>query len=221
MTNELFSSPVTMLGASVLITLVPILFLLISPFLKLSIVFGVLRTGFGTQGIPGTAALSALSLILSINVLSPVIMETAQIIEELSRAKVAKSKTSSLEKFAEIISVDGLKIFQPIEKFLQGHIGKKEEAFFSSTNFTSIKQTPRILVLIPAFVLSELKTAFEMSLTLFLPFFVIDIVVTSLLTAMGMMMINPVNLTFPIKLLLFINCDGWLELTKSLILSYK
>jgi len=213
MPSGLFGSPVVILALSVFITLVPVLFLLISPFLKLSIVFGVLRTGFGTQGIPGTAALSALSLILSVNVLSPVILETSRVIGEIYESK---SKSLSSEKLIAMMGEDAAKIIRPVESFLELHVGKKEEAYFSSAGGDL-----RILTLIPAFVLTELKTAFEMSLYLFLPFFVIDLVVTSLLTAMGMMMINPVNLTFPIKLILFINCDGWLELTKSLISSYK
>jgi type III secretory pathway component EscR len=146
-------------------------------------------------------------------VLSPVIVETTSAVGILLQAK---DKSLTTKEIISLFSNETSKILSPVENFLELHIGKREREFFSGAN-----TTPKILILIPAFVLTELRTAFEMALYLFIPFFIIDLVITSLLTAMGMMMINPVNLTFPIKLILFINCDGWLEITKSLIASYK
>jgi type III secretory pathway component EscR len=213
MAENWIASPLGFLAISFVVTLIPILFLLISPFLKLSIVFGALRVGFGTQGIPGTAAISALSLILSLHVLGPVILETVSEVEKVIEETGGKFRSKD---FYEAIRSRGAKVMLPVEKFLSNHVGVKEKKYFSVSN-----DFPSLFNLIPAFVLSELRLGFEMALLLYIPFLVIDLVVTSLLTAMGMMMVNPVNLTFPIKLLLFINCDGWLGLSQSLVSSYR
>lgn len=183
-----------MVGVSIL----SMLFFLVTPFIKLSIVFGVLRTGFGSPGVPGSAALGALSIILSLHVITPIAKETVSGFKFSARVPV--------EKQLEQINLS------PLNGFLRKHAGEEELKFFTAESTLS---------LIPAFVLSELRTGFEMALLLFIPFLVIDLVVSTVLTGMGMMMVNPVNISFPLKLLLFVSCDGWMELTKSLIASYE
>jgi type III secretory pathway component EscR len=202
------SSILSYLGASLALAVVPIIFLLVSPFLKLSIVFGVLKTGFGTQGVPGAAATGALALILSLHILGPVIQESYKLVDQMPEPPRESSK------LLDYYLTNGRETLRPLETFLERHSGSSELSFFNNP------ETPKLCALIPAFVLSELKRGFEMALILFVPFFVIDMAVTTFLTALGMMMVNPVTVSFPLKLLLFVNCNGWLELTKALLGGY-
>jgi type III secretory pathway component EscR len=192
-------SPLTYGTIMVGVSILSMMFFLVTPFIKLSIVFGVLRTGFGSPGIPGAAALGALSLILSLHVVAPIAKEALAGLKLNPRIPVEK----------QISQID----LTPLADFLRRHTGEEELKFFKAS-------AGSLLELIPAFVLSELRTGFEMALLLFIPFLVIDLVVTTVLTGMGMMMVNPVNIAFPLKLLLFVSCDGWLALSRSLIASY-
>lgn len=216
--NEL-SSPLFLSAFMVGTALLPLLFLMITPFLKLSIVFGVLRIGFGSQGVPGNAALGALSLILSLHIAGPmfskIVSESQTIVSEtvsLNEKTKGKNKTYVFDEGVKWLT----RISAPIENFLSAHCGKEEIEFFSAG-----RGEKGLLTLIPAFVLTELRTGFLMALYLFLPFILIDLVVTTVLTGMGMMMVNPIIISFPLKLILFVSCNGWLELSKNLVQAYS
>jgi len=210
-------TPIIYGGFALAAALLPILFFLVTPFIKLSIVFGVLRTGFGSQGIPGTAALTALSIVLSLHLVEPVVSEISWLMPEISRSTKSKNE-SKFEYYERLFSLIANRS-EPVRSFLLKNSGREELEFFSKRRGEVI-QTASFAVIIPAFVLSELRTGFEMALLLFIPFFVLDILVTTILTGMGMMMVNPVTISFPLKLLLFVQCNGWMALSKSLLDQY-
>jgi type III secretion protein R len=109
---------------------------------------------------------------------------------------------------------------KPLEEFLKKFSFPREREFFTKRPDGS-QRTESVFTLIPAFLLSELSRAFSIGVMVFLPFLVIDLVVTNLLIALGMTMTNPMTITFPVKLLLFVASDGWFLLCRSLILSYR
>lgn len=218
---SVLSTPLGIGLFAVVISILPVLFLMVTPFLKLSIVLGVLRIGFGSQGVPGAGIVGALALVLSLFAARPLlsaIVEEARVLLPLTAGARGSPRNAQPEVTFEQLRRAAKRLEAPVEEFLTKHAGVEERRFFTSK---SPPETPEIFTLIPAFVLSELRAGFKMALYLFLPFLVVDLLVTTILTGMGMMMVNPVTITFPLKLLLFVSCDGWLQLTSGLLQAYR
>jgi len=222
MTDQFLNTPLGIGAVAFGLSLMPVLLLMITPFLKLTIVFGVLRIGFGSQGVPGPATAGALALVLSLYVAGPFLSAMFEEVKSVAVPPLAEGAGKKAQS-TKLVTVKQLedavkRVLSPAEDFLKRHTGPGELSFFRSR---AREDSPEIFTLIPAFVLSELRAGFAISLYLFMPFLVIDLLVTSVLTGMGMMMVNPVTIAFPLKLLLFVSCDGWLNLTEGLLQSYK
>lgn len=192
--------------------LAPSLVLVMTTFTRFVIVFGFLRQALGTQQVPPTQLLVMLALILTIFVMEPV---------------ATKAYDEGIKPYSENkISYDEAfeKTTDPFKNFMVRNTREKDLALFlrirHMQNPQSIKEVP-LTIVIPAFVISELKTAFEIGFLLFLPFLVIDMVVASILMSMGMMMLPPVMISMPFKILVFIMVDGWNLLIGNLIASVK
>ena len=192
--------------------LAPSLLLMTTTFTRFVIVFGFLRQAMGTQQIPPTQLLVSLALLLTIFVMEPVGMKAYDqgikpYVEEKISYEVAFEKTT-----------------EPFKNFMIRNTREKDLALFfrirNMQNPKTIKDVP-LSVVIPAFMISELKTAFEIGFLLFLPFLVIDMVVASILMSMGMMMLPPVMISLPFKILVFVLVDGWNLLIGNLIASIK
>jgi len=192
--------------------LAPSLLLMTTTFTRFVIVFGFLRQAMGTQQIPPTQLLVSLALLLTIFVMEPVGQKAYDqgikpYIEEKINYEVAFEKTT-----------------EPFKTFMIRNTREKDLALFfrirNMQNPQTIKDVP-LSVVIPAFMISELKTAFEIGFLLFLPFLVIDMVVASILMSMGMMMLPPVMISLPFKILVFVLVDGWNLLIGNMIASIK
>ena len=192
--------------------LAPSLLLMTTTFTRFVIVFGFLRQAMGTQQIPPTQLLVSLALLLTIFVMEPVGQKAYDqgikpYIEEQITYEVAFEKTT-----------------EPFKTFMIRNTREKDLALFfrirNMQNPQTIKDVP-LSVVIPAFMISELKTAFEIGFLLFLPFLVIDMVVASILMSMGMMMLPPVMISLPFKILVFVLVDGWNLLIGNLVASIK
>ena len=215
-------SPEILLVASLGIAMIPLMIAVGTCYLKFSIVLSLLRSGFGTQQAPSTALVMALSLVMSLIVMHPVMTQSA---DKLSDVKINDLSTLSVK----VISERGSEIISPWKSFLVEHSGDKELAIFN----TRVQRKPLeeaapvdrsavpIVTAVAAFVLSEIKKGFTLSFFLLIPFFVIDLVVANLLVAMGLTMMSPVIVSLPIKLLLFVSSDGWLLLARNLIQAYQ
>jgi len=191
-------------------------------YLKFSIVLSLLRSGFGTQTAPSAALVMALSLVMSLIVMQPVLTQSADKLADLKIQEI-----SSLN--FKVISQRCAEIINPWKGFLVAHSGDKELTVFNTLG----KQQPLdeaqvvdrsnvpIVTAVAAFVLSEIKKGFTLAFFLLIPFFVIDLVVANLLVAMGLTMMSPVIVSLPIKLLLFVSSDGWLLLARNLIQAYR
>jgi type III secretory pathway component EscR len=223
-------SPEILLIASLGIAMVPLLISVGTCYLKFSIVLSLLKSGFGTQQAPSTALVMALSLVMSLVVMQPIVTET---VERLSDVKITELTGGSFKN----LTARGAEIVGPWKGFLVTHSGDRELAIFNDLSKKKTETPPEteavlnptnvdrsdvpLITAVAAFVLSEIKKGFTLAFFLLIPFFVIDLVVANLLVALGLTMMSPVIVSLPIKILLFVSTDGWLLLARNLIKAYQ
>ena len=200
------------LGLLTVLSLAPAILILTTSFTRIVIVFSFLRSGLGTQQAPPNQVLIGLALILTFFIMAP----TWNVAYQAAIAPYIDGALSSQEAIAQA-SV-------PLKEFMLKQTREKDLALFATMNGSEAPASPEemsLLEVTPAFCISELRTAFEMGFMLYLPFLVVDMVVASTLMSMGMLMLPPVLISLPFKLLLFILVDGWGLITKSLIGSFR
>ncbi|MCI4399111.1 MAG: flagellar type III secretion system pore protein FliP [Campylobacteraceae bacterium] len=195
-----------------LLVLAPSLVLVMTSFTRLIIVFSFLRQAIGTQQMPPTQVLVSLAMVLTFFIMEP--------IGKKSYDEGIKPYMEERIGYEEAFT----KSMAPFKDFMIRNTREKDLALFlrirKMENPKTIEEVP-LTVVIPAFMISEMKTAFEIGFLLFLPFLVIDMVVSSVLMSMGMMMLPPVMISLPLKLLLFVMVDGWNLLVESLVASFR
>ena len=205
------STSLTLLLLLTALSLAPALVVMVTSFTRLVVVFSFLRQALGTQQMPPSQVLIALSLFLTVFIMSPVWQD----IQAKAVQPYIDQKLTGEEALQQ-----GL---QPLKTFMFKQTREKDLALFLSISKSprpkNIQDTP-IAAVVPAFMISELRTAFEIGFLLFLPFFIIDLVVASVLLSMGMMMLPPVMISLVFKVLLFVLVDGWNLLVGSLIRSF-
>ena len=194
-----------------LLSVAPSIVLLMTSFTRIVIVLGFVRTALGTPSTPSNQIIVGLSLFLTFFLMGPV---------------VDRVNNEALRPYLDgkISSVDALdKASVPLKQFMLKQTRTRDIEYFLELGGygpTAVKELP-IRVVIPAFVISELQTAFQMGFLLFLPFLVIDFLVSTVLMALGMMMMPPVTISLPLKLLLFVLVDGWHLVVRSLVQSFS
>ena len=194
------------------LSLAPAFLVLLTSFTRIVIVLGFLRQAIGANQAPNNQIIIGLALFLTLVVMSPVLTEMNR---------------DALQPYLgeEITQQEALTRVQiPLKEFMLGQVREKDIALFLDLTDTVTPDTPEelpLLVVVPAFVLSELKTAFQMGFILFIPFLIIDMVVASVLMSMGMMMLPPVLISLPFKLLLFVMVDGWFLVVRSLVQAFQ
>ncbi len=194
-----------------ILALAPAILILMTPFTRLIVVFHFLRQALGTQSSPPNQVIVGLALFMTFFIIKPVAQEVYQ--EALSPYLDRKITYNVAFERAQA----------PIRKFLLLNTRENDLALFVKEADMKKPQTQddvSLLVLIPAYVISELKTAFIIGFVLYIPFLVIDMVVASVLLAMGMMMLPPVMISLPFKLMLFVLVDGWHLISGSLLKSF-
>src|SRR5690554_6079529 len=193
------------------LTFLPAVLLMMTCFVRLIIVFGLLRTAMGTQSAPPNQVLLGLALFLTFFIMSPVFNQIYDI------AWLPFSQDSiDFPQFLELAS-------GPMREFMLAQTREPDLALFAGLADVGPMATPQDVpfhVLVPSFVTSELKTAFQIGFTIFIPFLIIDLVVASVLMALGMMMVPPATISLPFKLMLFVLVDGWQLLIGSLAASF-
>jgi type III secretion protein R len=218
-------TPGSALVTVVLIALAPFFAVMVTSFTKIVVVLSLVRNALGTQQVPPNVVLNGLALILSVYVMYPTLSE----MQVAATSTVSGSVTSSDETVgsSSTIFTAADKAKEPLRKFLLKHSDPGERAFFLKTQ-QRIGDPAKVgeitdrdfIVIIPAFVVKELKSAFEIGFLIFLPFLIIDMVISNILLAMGMMMLSPVTISLPFKILMFVLVDGWVKLAHGLVLSY-
>jgi flagellar biosynthetic protein FliP len=204
-------APWTIVVLLTLLTLIPALLLSMTPFVRLLIVFHFLRQALGTQSTPTNQTLIGLALVLTFFLMQPVgVAIQQQAIVPLEAGRI--TPMAAVEIGA-----------RPVKTFMLHYVRQKDVALFLELANEPRPRTPEDLsmrVVVPSYILSELKAGFQIGAVLFLPFLVIDMVVASITTSVGMMQLPPVVISTPLKLLLFVMVDGWNLLVGSLMRSF-
>ncbi len=194
-----------------ILSLAPAIMIMVTSFTRIIIVLSFVRSGLATQQMPPNQVLVGLALFMTFFIMMPVYQE----VDETAIKPYMAGEIAQAEAFEK-----GIK---PLRDFMYLQTREKDIALFASfaniTNPESIDDIPTH-VLIPSFIISELKTAFEMGFLIFIPFIVVDMVVASVLMSMGMMMLPPVMISLPFKILLFIMVDGWHLVVRALLMSF-
>jgi flagellar biosynthetic protein FliP len=194
-----------------ILSLAPAILLLVTSFTRIIIVLSLIRTALGTQQMPPNQVIVGLSLFLTFFIMSPVI----------NRVNTEALKPYYADQISGEVAMTRAVV--PVKEFMLKQVREKDLALF-----IKIAKEPRpskpedvtLTTLIPAFVISELKTAFQIGFMIYLPFLILDMVVASVLLSMGMMMLPPVMVSLPFKILLFVMVDGWNLIIGSLVNSF-
>ena len=208
------------------LTVLPFFILLMTSFLKMVVVLSLLRNAIGVQQTPPNQVLNGIALLLTIYVMFPTGVAMYDAAKETINSQPPKEMFSGQSAIYIMNVIDKGK--EPLRKFLQKNCVQKHITSFYNIAYrtfpepyrSSLKQTD-FIVLMPSFITSQLKGAFEIGVLIYLPFFVIDIVTSNILLAMGMMMLSPLTIALPIKLLLLVMVDGWTILVQGLVLTFK
>lgn len=211
--REQVSSTLQILALLTVLSVAPAVLILTTAFTRIIIVLGFVRSALGTQSIPPTQVLVGLSLFLTLFVMGPTY---DRVYKEALVPYMAKSNPISFEAALKKAEV-------PIREFMLKHTYESDLLMFLEMR----KESPAtsadvsLMALIPSFIISELKTAFIIGFYIFVPFIIIDLIVASVLMGMGMMMMPPVVVSLPAKLLVFVLADGWSVLARTLLSGYQ
>jgi len=210
-------TPSSALLTVILLALAPFVAVMLTSFTKIVVVLALLRSALGVPQVPPNLVLNGLAMVLTIYVMYPVGLEVADTINEAD---------VSIESSEDIFEVASL-AKEPVRAFLLAHADELERGFFKSTveRMTADREghvvgADDFVVLIPAFTISELTEAFQIGFLIYLPFIIIDLVISNILMALGMVMLSPTLISLPFKLLLFLAADGWVKLSHGLVTSY-
>lgn len=205
------TSSLTLLLLITVISVAPALLIMMTSFTRIVIVLGFLKTALGTNNFPPSQVLVGLAMFLTFFIMAP----TISTINEVALQPYIQGEISQDEAFTAAA--------KPIKEFMIEETREKDLLLF--LNYTGADRPESIddlslTVLIPAYAISELKTAFQMGFMIYIPFLVIDMIVASVLMSMGMMMLPPIMISLPFKILLFVLVDGWNLVIRSLLLSF-
>lgn len=213
------SQPLQIIILMTLIALLPSILIMMTCFARIIIVLGFLRSAMQTQNTPPNMVLTGMALFLTIFIMAPVLKE----VNEVAYQPYANEQITTKEAFDRAAV--------PLKKFMLKQTSNDDLEFFVNLSKTEVPEGGMteeykendlsLTVIIPSFMISELKRAFQMGFMIFLPFLVIDIVVGSTLMSMGMMMLPPAMISMPFKILVFVLADGWTLLVGSLVSSYN
>lgn len=212
MNSPQFSSSIQMILGIALVSLAPFFLISVTSFLRIIIVFALIRTAIGTQQVPPTSVLVGLAFFMTVFIMNPVFQE----INTKAIVPYNQGKMSEFRAFE--VGMD------PLKTFMLKQVREKDLALFISFSGIKAPKTPNevpFYVVTPAFMISEMKTAFQIGFLLFIPFIIIDLVVSNILLSLGMFMLSPVMVSLPFKILLFVLVDGWNLITRGLLMSFR
>ena len=233
------TDPFALIIVLVGLSLIPFIAMIATSYLKIVVVMSLIRNALGIQSIPPNMVLNALAMILTFYIMAPVVSESWSAIVESQKAMAAKAGTAAPQaqgqgavahppSAIDLSSLDLSKAAEPFRRFLSEHTAPRERMFFIKTAETlwgkdgepAAVDPESYWILLPSFCVSELTKAFQIGFLVYLPFIAIDIIVSNILLAMGMMMVSPVTISLPFKLLLFVMVNGWTLLIQGLVKGY-
>lgn len=210
--------PVWLIIGSFALGILPIFLMMTTSYVKIVVVISLVRNALGVQQIPPQMVINGLAMFLTFFLMAPVASDTMDLLNTEMQTK--EITVSRVFEVAERIS-------PPMKKFLKANTDERVSSMFAATaqRVWPEKMRQQInkdnwSILIPAFTITELSKAFQIGFVLYLAFIAIDLIISNILLAMGMMMVSPTTISLPFKLLLFVTLDGWLKITQGLLLSY-
>ncbi len=217
--------PISLLFFAAVFSLLPFFLLCFTPYIKFSVVFSLVKSSFGVQQFPSSAITSLLCLILSMYVMKPIVFDiqeqAAEEITAIQNVIINKKKSQSdFQKQTKLIKNFIKKAIIPLTIFLEENAEEKEKDFFLRS-WNSKKEAPqaqeKIFILVPAFIITQLKQGFILGAALYLPLLLVDLLVSNILIALGINMISPSIISLPLKVSFFVAGDAWLKLCTSLL----
>lgn len=216
----MISNEYSLIALITITALVPFIVAAGTCFIKFSIVFVLVRNALGIQQVPSNMTLNGIALFLALFVMTPVIQKGY---EQFQAERIQITSVESIVHFADT-GLEGYRAYLKkysdpdlLNFFENAQRGRLSE---DDADKATPVENPSIIALLPAYALSEIKAAFKIGFYLYLPFIVVDMVISCILLALGMMMMSPVTISVPIKLILFVAMDGWTLLSKGLIMQY-
>jgi type III secretion protein R len=214
-------SPVTLIILLSVLALLPFFLMMVTSYVKIVVVFSLVRNALGVQQVPPTMVLNGLAMVLTLFIMAPVGMETWSLIEQPGTdIETSLSDPARLGPLLETAS-------PPLRGFLKQNTDARILTALKGSaqrmwpeKYHAMLDQEGMLLILPAFVLTELTEAFKIGFLLYLPFVVIDLIISNILLAMGMMMVSPMTISLPFKLLLFVTLDGWLKISQGLMYGY-
>lgn len=209
--GETYSVTLQIILLMTLLTLLPSILIMMTSFTRILVVLAILRQGLGTTQTPSNQILVGLAFFLTLFVMSPVLEE----IHETAFVPYMNEEMGTEEVLQAGV--------RPLRQFMLAHTRESDIAMFAEINGIESFEEPEdipLSLLVPAFVTSELKTAFQIGFLILIPFLIIDLVVASVLMSMGMVMLSPLIISLPFKVMLFVLVDGWALLMNTLATSF-
>jgi flagellar biosynthesis protein FliP len=206
------STPLQIVALVTLLSLAPAILVTLTAFVRIVIVLSFLRHAVGTQNMPPNQVVVSLALFLTFFVMLPTL-------REINERAVGPYQREEIGDQDALVAA-----YSPLREFMLRQTREKDLALFLGATGAPRPDTPEQVppqALLPAFLISELKTAFQMGFLIYIPFLILDMVVASVLTSMGMITLPPVLISLPFKLMLFVLVDGWNVLTGSLVQSFR
>jgi len=232
------TNPFTLIILLVGLSLLPFVAMVATSYLKIVVVMSLIRNALGIQSIPPNMVINALAMILTFYIMAPVMGESWSIAQKALGESAAASRQAAVAGVGQqpvspknmVLETETLAAAaEPFRRFLADHTSDRERAFFVNTAerlWAKSADEPAnvdhesFYILLPAFCVSELTKSFQIGFLVYLPFIAIDIIVSNILLAMGMMMVSPVTISLPFKLLLFVMVNGWTILIQGLVRGY-
>jgi len=222
---QTYRSPSLITQAIVLamLSLLPFIVMILTSFLKIVIVLSLLRTALGVQQAPPNQIINGVAFMLSLFIMYPTVLKMYDASQGTINSARVPDSLISRESSAYIIDIATVAA-EPLRDFLRKNSSAKHQALFYRMAYRMLPEEHReglapsdFMVLVPSFITSQLKDAFEIGVLIYIPFFVIDLVTSNILLAMGMMMLSPVTISMPLKLFLLVMLDGWTLLIEGLV----
>lgn len=214
-----FINPLNLIVLMGFMGMLPFFLTMLTAYVKVVVVTYLIRNALGVQQVPPTMVLTGLALILSVFVMAPVGVETYELVKQLDLR--ADASLSELIEAAAAVS-------DPLHGFLKANTDPYVLNGFISAAYNiwpqdmhNVFADDSFVFVIPSYVITELTEAFETGFLLYLPFIAVDLIISNILLAMGMMMVSPMTVSLPFKLMLFVTLEGWLKITQGLMYSYS
>jgi type III secretion protein R len=219
------SRPLVLIAVMAALSLLPFVLLLMTSFVRIAVVLSILKSALGTPQIPPSQVVTGLALLLTLYVMAPTGERMYRAVEPLLGSAAGADLASAETVAAAGAAADRAK--EPLREFLLKHSTPRDRTLFHWLSLRMRAPAERagisdrdLLVVVPAFLTSELRRAFEIGFLIFIPFLIVDMVIANILLALGMHMLSPTTVSLPFKLLLFVLADGWTLVIRGLVESY-